>query len=61
MDITRDKMLAQMKAFLSSYNLLDKLISYGKDEGGSLSILTKMISSVVKCALLAFDTPWQGT
>ncbi len=52
-------MPAQMKTFLSSYNLLDKVISYVKDEGGNLSILTKIISFMVKCALFAFDTSWQ--
>jgi hypothetical protein len=52
-------MLAQMKTFLSLYNLLDKVISYVKDEGGTLSILTKTNFFMVKCALSAFDTSWQ--
>ncbi len=54
-------MLAQVKAFLFSYNFLDKVISYVNDEGGNLSIFTKIISFMVKCALSAFDTPWRGT
>lgn len=61
MDITRPKMLAQMKTYFLSYNLLDKVISYVKDEGGNLSNLTKTIFSIVKCAPLVVDTPWQGT
>jgi len=32
-------MVAQMKELLSSYNLLNKLIAYVKDEGGNLSTL----------------------
>jgi hypothetical protein len=30
-------MIAQAKDFLSSYNLLDKLIAYVNDEGGNMS------------------------
>jgi hypothetical protein len=45
-DITRAKMLAQVKEFFSSYNLLDKVISYVKDEGGNLSILTQKINKL---------------
>jgi hypothetical protein len=39
----------QFKDLLSSYNLLEKLIVYGKDEGGNLSTLARAFTSMVKC------------
>ncbi len=36
---SRVAMVAQVKDFLSSYNLLDKLIVYVKDKGGNMSTL----------------------
>jgi hypothetical protein len=36
-DTTRIAMVAQVKDLLSSYDLLDKLIAYVKDDDGNLS------------------------
>ncbi len=52
-------MVAQMKELLSSYNLLDKLIAYVKDEGGNLSTLAQACTFVVSCGPLALVVPWQ--
>jgi len=38
-------MAVQVKDLLSSYNLLDKLIAYVKDEGGNLSTLIEALTS----------------
>jgi hypothetical protein len=38
-DMFRVAMVVQIKELLSSYNLLDKLMAYVKDEGGNLSTL----------------------
>jgi hypothetical protein len=53
-------MAAQVKELLSSYNLLEKLIAYVKDEGGNMSTLARALSSVVSCACLKLAAPWQG-
>jgi hypothetical protein len=45
-------MVTQVKELLLSYNLLDKLITYMKDEGGNMSTLARALSFVVGCALL---------
>jgi uncharacterized membrane protein YccF (DUF307 family) len=47
--------------FLLSFNLLDKLIVYMKDEGGNLSTLAWAFTSMVKCVSLALTIPWQGS
>jgi hypothetical protein len=60
-DTSRVVMVAQVKELLLSYNLLDKLITYMKDEGGNLSTLAKVLSFVVSCVLLKLVTPWQGS
>jgi hypothetical protein len=54
-------MAMQVKELLSSYNLLDKLITYVKDEGGNLSTLVRAFTFVVSCGPLAFVIPWQGS
>jgi hypothetical protein len=48
---SRVAMGAQVKDLLSSYNLLDKLITYVKDEGGNLSTLTQAFILIVSCGL----------
>ncbi len=50
-DTSRVTMVAQVK-LLSSYNVLDKLITHMKDEAGNLSTLAKALSFVVSCAPL---------
>ncbi len=52
-------MVAQMKELLSSYNLLDKLISYMKNKGDNLSTHVKALSYVVSCAILKLATNFQ--
>jgi hypothetical protein len=38
-NITRITVATHVKEFLSSYNFLDKLVAYVKDESGNLSTL----------------------
>jgi hypothetical protein len=45
-------MVVQVKDFLSSYNLLNKLIAYVKDEGGNLSTFAQAFTSIVNFGLL---------
>jgi hypothetical protein len=54
-------MAAQVKELLSSYNLLYKLITYVKDEGGNLSTLARALTFMVSCHLLALVVLWQGS
>jgi hypothetical protein len=54
-------MVTQMKELLSFHNLLDKLITYMKDEGGNMSTLAKSLSFVVSCAPLKLVALWQGS
>jgi hypothetical protein len=49
---TKVAMVVQIKDSFSSYNLLDKLITYLKDQGCNLSTLARVFSSMVKCAPL---------
>jgi hypothetical protein len=56
---TRNNGNIAQKVF-SSYNLLDKLITYVKDEGGNLSTLARALNFMVKCVSLVLVTPWQG-
>jgi hypothetical protein len=60
-DTSRVTMVAQVKELLSSYNLLDKLIAYVKDEGGNISNLAWGPTSMVNCGPLALLVPWQGS
>jgi len=46
-DMFRVAMVVQIKDFLSSYNLQNKLIVYVKDEGGKLSTLGQVFFSIV--------------
>jgi len=57
-DMFRVPIVAQVKELLSSYNLLDKLIAYVKDEGGNLSTLVRALISVVSCGPLALVVFW---
>jgi hypothetical protein len=52
-------MAAHVKELLSSYNLLDKLITYMKDKGDNLSTLTRALSFVVGCVPLKLVACWQ--
>jgi hypothetical protein len=54
-------MAAQLKELLLFYNLLDKLITYMKDEGGNLSTLARALSYVVNYVPLKLASPWQGS
>ncbi len=45
-------MATQVKDFQSSYNLLDELIAYVKDEGGNLSTLAQALMSVVNYGIV---------
>jgi hypothetical protein len=46
-DMSGVAMVVQVKDLLSSYNLLDKLIVYVKDEDDNLSTLGQVLTSVV--------------
>jgi len=60
-DKFRVAMVIQVKEILLSYNLLDKLITYMKDEGGNMSTLARALSFVVNCAPLKLAALWQGS
>jgi hypothetical protein len=60
-DMLRIAVAMQVKDILSSYNLLDKLFAYVKDEGGNLSTLAQAMSFVVSCVHLVVITPYQGS
>ncbi len=51
-------MVVWVKDLLSSYNILDKLIAYVKDEGGNLSTLTQALTLVVSYGPLGLVVPW---
>ncbi len=55
---TRVVMAAQVRNLLASYNLLKKLVTYVKDEGGNLSTLAKAFILVISCTLLTRSVPW---
>jgi len=52
------EMAMQVKALLSLYNQLYKLIAYVKDEGGNLSTFALALTSMVSCGPLALVVPW---
>ncbi len=54
-------MVVQVKDLLSLYNLLNKLITYVKDEGGNLSIHAQALTLVVSCGPLGLAVPWKGS
>jgi hypothetical protein len=54
-------MATQVKYFLSLYNLLNKLITYVKDESGNLYTLAQALTSVFSCGPLGLTIPWQGS
>ncbi len=54
-------MVVHVKDLLSLYNLLDKLITYVKDEGGNLSIYAQALTLVVNRGPLGLVVPWKGS
>ncbi len=54
-------MIVQVKDLLSSYNLLDKLITCVKDENDNLCIHAQAFALVVNCGLLGLVVPWKGS
>jgi len=54
-------MATQIKDLLSLYNLLNKLITYVKDENGNLSTFPKTLISIFSCGPLGLTIPWQGS
>jgi hypothetical protein len=50
-------MATQVKDLLSLYNLLNKLITYVKDENSNLSTLAQSLTLVFSCGPLEFTTP----
>jgi hypothetical protein len=50
-------MATQDKDLLSSYNLLDKIITYVKDKGGNLSTLAKAFISIFSYGPLGLAIP----
>jgi hypothetical protein len=57
-DTSRVVMIAHVKDILSSYNLLDKLITYVKGEGDNLCTFTQAFTSIVNCGPLGLIVPW---
>jgi len=51
-------MVAQVKDLLSSYNLLDKLITYVKDKDGQYVHLCISSYFNCSCGLLGLVVPW---
>jgi hypothetical protein len=54
-------MVMQVKDLLSLYNLLDKLITYVKDEGGNLSIHAQALTLIVSCGPLGLVVLGKGS
>jgi len=50
-------MVAQINDLLSSYNFLNKLITYVKDEGGNLSTFTQVLILIISCGFLGLGIP----
>ncbi len=50
-------MVAQVNDLLSSYNFLNKLITYVKDEGGNLSTFTQVLILIISCGFLGLGIP----
>jgi hypothetical protein len=50
-------MVAQVNDILSSYNFLNKLITYVKDEGGNLSTFTQVLILIISCGFLGLGIP----
>jgi hypothetical protein len=54
-------MATQVKNLQSLYNLLNKLITYVKDDNDNLSTLAQALISLFSCGPLGLTTPWQGS
>jgi hypothetical protein len=50
-------MVAQVNDLLSSYNFLNKLITYAKDEGDNLSTFTQVLILIISCGFLGLGIP----
>jgi hypothetical protein len=50
-------MVAQVNDLLSSYNFLNKLITYVKDEGGNMSTFTQVLILIISCGFLGLGIP----
>jgi hypothetical protein len=53
-------MVTKVKVLLNSFGLLNKVITYVKDEGCNLATLTFVLASVVFCFPLQLPCPFVG-
>lgn len=51
-------MLEQMKDFLSSFGLLNKVITFVKYKDTNLGMMTTTLKSIISCDLLDLPTPF---
>ncbi len=54
-------MVKNLTKLLDSYALTRKIITYVKDEGSNLNILSTTLKSIVSCDILGLDESFQGT
>jgi len=60
-DTTNVVMANQVKSLLDSFGLLDKVMTYIKDERSNLNILTSILTFVVSCCALQLACPFVGS
>jgi hypothetical protein len=56
--IMRATMAMQLKYLLAQYELLDKVLSYVKDEGANLNTFTMALMSINSCAPFILPQPY---
>ncbi len=54
-------MVEQMKDLLGSFGFLNKVISFVKDKGVNLRIMTISLKNIIFCDMLDLPTPFAGT
>jgi hypothetical protein len=59
--IIRTTMAKQVKSFLGSFGLINKVIAFVKDKRTNLGTMTTILKNVVLFALLNLPTPFFGT
>jgi len=51
----------QLKLFLATYQLLNQMITYNKDEGINLNMFVLALTNVVSCEFLQLFSTFKGT
>jgi hypothetical protein len=57
-NIASATMANQVKSLLDSFDLIDKVIAYVKDEGSNLNTLTSALTSIVSCSTFQLACPF---